>query len=304
MMDIRQLLEVEYPVIQGGMARVSMSPLVAAVSEAGGLGVIGGAGMPPEDLREEIKKTKKLTDKPFGVNLMLQMGYIEEQIKVVVEEKVPVITVGAGNPVPYISALKPYGIKVIPVVASANLAIRAVRGGAPAIIVEGKESGGHIGKVCTIPLLMAVLKAVGDKVPVIAAGGIADGKTARAMKLLGASGVQVGTRFVATEEAPVHPNYKKLITKATERSTVEVGNRFRHGLRMFRNKLARLLIEAEMAGDEEKFSELARGKLKLAVHSGDVDMGMFLMGQIAGIIDSIVPAGDVVREIGTALIDT
>jgi len=304
MTDIRQLLGLEYPVLQGGMARVSMAPLVAAVSEAGGLGVIGGAGMPPDELREEIKKTKKLTGKPFGVNLMLQMGYIEEQIKVVVEEKVPVITVGAGNPVPYISALKPHGIKVIPVVASANLAIRAVRGGAPAVIIEGKESGGHIGKVCTIPLLKAVLRAVGDRVPVIAAGGIADKKTAQAMKLLGASGVQIGTRFVATEEAPVHENYKRLILKANERSTVEVGNRFRHGLRMFRNKLARLLLEAEMNGDEEMFSELARGKLRLAVNHGDTDMGMFLMGQIAGIIDDIVPAEVVVREIGSALIET
>ncbi len=299
-MDVRELLGIEYPIFQGGMAHVGRAPLVAAVSEAGGLGIIGGAGMKPEELREEIRKVKKLTNKPFGVNLMLLMGYIEDQIKVIIEEKVPVITTGAGSPAPFIRTLKEHGIKIFPLVGSATLAYRMERMGVDGVIVEGKESGGHIGYVSTLPLLTATLQKV-KKIPVIVAGGIGTPEAAKAMKVLGAAGIQMGTRFVATYEAPVSETYREIVLKANERSTVEVGYRFKHGMRLYKNTLARKLLEAEYKGDEKEFERLARGTLKKAVLEGDPDNGMYMIGQSAGSIWDIKSVDDVIREFSAVL---
>jgi len=220
MISLEELLGIEYPIIQGGMARVAKAPLVAAVSEAGGLGVLGGAAMTPEELRDQIREVRRNTSKPFGVNLMLQSEFWQDQIKVVLEEKPPVITTGAGNPSSFMKTLKEKGIKILPLVGSANQALLLEKAGADGVIAEGKESGGHIGDVTTIVLVNAVLKSV-TNIPVIAAGGIVDKDSYRAMRAMGAAGVQMGTRFVASEEAPISPAYKDVVLKANERSTVE-----------------------------------------------------------------------------------
>ncbi|WP_449186338.1 nitronate monooxygenase [Zhurongbacter thermophilus] len=299
-MDICDLLGIEYPIFQGGMAHVAKAPLVAAVSEAGGLGIIGGAGMKPEELREEIRKVKRLTSKPFGVNLMLLMGYIEDQIKVVIEEGVPVVTTGAGSPAPFLKELKEHGVKVFPLVGSASLAVRMERMGVDGVVVEGKESGGHIGHVSTLPLLTATLQKI-KKVPVIVAGGIGVPEAAQAMKVLGAAGIQMGTRFVASEEAPVSDTYREIVLKANERSTVEVGYRFRHGMRLYKNALARKLLDAEMKGDEKLFEQLARGTLRRAVEDGDPDGGMYMIGQSAGSIWDIKPVAEIIKDFAKVL---
>jgi enoyl-[acyl-carrier protein] reductase II len=298
--DICDLLGIEYPIFQGGMAHVAKAPLVAAVSEAGGLGIIGGAGMKPEELREEIRKVKRLTSKPFGVNLMLLMGYIEDQIKVVIEEGVPVVTTGAGSPAPFLKELKEHGVKVFPLVGSASLAVRMERMGVDGVVVEGKESGGHIGHVSTLPLLTATLQKI-KKVPVIVAGGIGVPEAAQAMKVLGAAGIQMGTRFVASEEAPVSDTYREIVLKANERSTVEVGYRFRHGMRLYKNALARKLLDAEMKGDEKLFEQLARGTLRRAVEDGDPDGGMYMIGQSAGSIWDIKPVAEIIKDFAKVL---
>ncbi|NOZ92234.1 enoyl-[acyl-carrier-protein] reductase FabK [bacterium 3DAC] len=282
------------------MAHVAKAPLVAAVSEAGGLGIIGGAGMKPEELREEIRKVKRLTSKPFGVNLMLLMGYIEDQIKVVIEEGVPVVTTGAGSPAPFLKELKEHGVKVFPLVGSASLAVRMERMGVDGVVVEGKESGGHIGHVSTLPLLTATLQKI-KKVPVIVAGGIGVPEAAQAMKVLGAAGIQMGTRFVASEEAPVSDTYREIVLKANERSTVEVGYRFRHGMRLYKNALARKLLDAEMKGDEKLFEQLARGTLRRAVEDGDPDGGMYMIGQSAGSIWDIKPVAEIIKDFAKVL---
>ena len=300
MHDVCDLLGIEVPIFQGGMAHVGRAPLVASVSEAGGLGIIGGAGMKPEDLRQEIRKVKKMTSKPFGVNLMLLMGYIEEQIKVVIEEGVPVVTTGAGSPAPFLKELKEHGIKVFPLVGSASMAARMERLGVDGIIIEGKESGGHIGHVSTLPLLAATLQKV-KSIPVIAAGGIGVPQAAKAVMVMGASGIQMGTRFVATYEAPVSDTYREIVLKANEHSTVEVGYRFRHGMRLYKNALARKLLDAEMKGDEKLFESLARGTLRLAVKEGDPDRGMYMIGQSAGTIWNIVSVKDVIKEFAPVL---
>jgi len=287
MISLEELLGIEYPIIQGGMARVAKAPLVAAVSEAGGLGVLGGAAMTPEELREQIREVRRNTSKPFGVNLMLQSEFWQDQIKVVLEERPPVITTGAGNPSSFMKTLKERGIKILPLVGSANQALLLEKAGADGVIAEGKESGGHIGDVTTIVLVNAVLKAV-KSIPVIAAGGIVDGDSYRAMRAMGAAGVQMGTRFVASEEAPISPVYKDVVLRANERSTVEVGRRFKHAVRIWRNQLAQKLIEAEYNGDEETFSNLMLGALIRAVE-GDLENGAFMMGQSAGLIEEILP---------------
>ncbi|NPV88187.1 DUF561 domain-containing protein [Coprothermobacteraceae bacterium] len=294
MTRLSELLNIEYPVIQGGMARVSTADLVAAVSEAGGLGVLGSAIMTPDELRLEIHKVRRATGKPFGVNLMLQSPYWEQNLRVVLAEKVPVITTGAGNPAGFIKEVKEAGIKVLPLVGSANQAILLEKAGADAIIAEGKESGGHIGDVTTFVLVRAVCQAV--RIPVIAAGGIADYAGFKAALELGASGVQMGTRFIASQEAAVSSVYKEIIVKANERSTVEVGKRFKHAMRMWKNALASKLVEAEYEGDEQRFEELMRGALKRAVE-GDADHGAFMMGQSAGLINEILPVADIVKNV-------
>jgi len=295
MISLEELLGIEYPIIQGGMARVAKAPLVAAVSEAGGLGVLGGAAMTPEELREQIREVRRNTSKPFGVNLMLQSEFWQDQIKVILEERPPVITTGAGNPSSFMKTLKERGIKILPLVGSANQALLLEKAGADGVIAEGKESGGHIGDVTTIVLVNAVLKSV-KNIPVIAAGGIVDADSYRAMRAMGAAGVQMGTRFVASEEAPISPVYKDVVLKANERSTVEVGRRFKHAVRIWRNQLAQKLIEAEYNGDEETFSNLMLGALIRAVE-GDLENGAFMMGQSAGLIKEILPANEIIQSI-------
>ncbi len=295
MISLEELLGIEYPIIQGGMARVAKAPLVAAVSEAGGLGVLGGAAMTPEELREQIREVRRNTSKPFGVNLMLQSEFWQDQIKVILEERPPVITTGAGNPSSFMKTLKERGIKILPLVGSANQALLLEKAGADGVIAEGKESGGHIGDVTTIVLVNAVLKSV-KNIPVIAAGGIVDADSYRAMRAMGAAGVQMGTRFVASEEAPISPVYKDVVLKANERSTVEVGRRFKHAVRIWRNQLAQKLIEAEYNGDEETFSNLMLGALIRAVE-GDLENGAFMMGQSAGLIKEILPAKEIIQSI-------
>lgn len=295
MISLEELLGIEYPIIQGGMARVAKAPLVAAVSEAGGLGVLGGAAMTPEELREQIREVRRNTSKPFGVNLMLQSEFWQDQIKVVLEERPPVITTGAGNPSSFMKTLKERGIKILPLVGSANQALLLEKAGADGVIAEGKESGGHIGDVTTIVLVNAVLKAV-KSIPVIAAGGIVDADSYRAMRAMGAAGVQMGTRFVASEEAPISPVYKDVVLRANERSTVEVGRRFKHAVRIWRNQLAQKLIEAEYNGDEETFSNLMLGALIRAVE-GNLENGAFMMGQSAGLIEEILPVKEIIQSI-------
>lgn len=293
---ICDLLGIEYPILQGGMAWVATAELASAVSEAGGLGIIGGGNMPGELLREEIAKARSLTDKPFGVNIMLLSDYVEEQMKVVLEERPAVITTGAGNPGPYIPSLKERGIKVIPVVASVSLAIRLERIGVDALIAEGNESGGHIGDLSTIALVPQVVDAV--SIPVIAAGGIADGRGFLAALALGAEGVQMGTRFVCSEECTAHPAYKQAILKAKDRDTVVTGRPTGHPVRCLRNKLTRQFEELESrCAPVEELEELGKGKLRAAVVDGDVEYGSVMAGEISGLIKDIKPVKAIIEDI-------
>ena len=291
-----QLLGIEYPILQGGMAWVATAELAAAVSNAGGLGVIGAGHMPGNVLLAEIRKAKALTNKPFGVNIMLMSPFVKEVMQVVVNERVPVVTTGAGNPGEYIPMLKDIGTKVIPVVASVALAKRLERIGIDAVIAEGMESGGHIGDVSTMALVPQVVDAV--SVPVIAAGGIADARGIVAAFALGAAGVQIGTRFVASVECTAHPNYKEAVLKAKERSTVVTGRFTGHPVRIIANKLSRAFDELEKSGaNPEEFDRLGAGKLKAAARDGDVQGGSVMVGQIAGIVTEVMPVRDIMREL-------
>ena len=289
------LLGVEYPIIQGGMAWVATAELAAAVSEGGGLGVIASAHLCPEDLRREIRRVREMTEKPFGVNLYYLSPHIEEQVEIVCEERVPVVTTGAGNPGRHMGKFKSAGIKVIPVVGAVALAKRMEKLGADAIIAEGHEAGGHVGEITTMALVPQVVDAV--SIPVIAAGGIADGRGMAAALALGAQGVQIGTRFVCAEECKVHQNYKEAILKARDRDTVVTGRYTGHPVRVLKNRLARelLRLEEEKAPAEE-FEGLAVGSLRRAVE-GDAEMGSLMAGQIAGLVKEIKPAGEIIREI-------
>jgi len=281
--EITKLLGIEYPVIQGGMAWVAESHLAAAVSMAGGLGIIGAANAPSEWVRTQIQEVKKKTDKPFGVNIMLMSPYADEVAKVVAEEGVKVVTTGAGNPEKYMSMWKEAGIKVIPVVASVALAKRMERCGADAVIAEGCESGGHIGETTTMALVPQVVDEV--SVPVIAAGGIADGRGMAAAFMLGAKAVQVGTSFVVTKESIVHDNYKQAILKAKDIDSKVTGRSTGHPVRTLRNKQTREYqrLEAEGASFEE-LEMLTLGGLRKAVVEGDVITGSIMAGQIAGLV--------------------
>nr|WP_139796214.1 enoyl-[acyl-carrier-protein] reductase FabK [Sporomusa malonica] len=291
-----QLLNIKYPILQGGMAWVATAELAAAVSNAGGLGLIGAGHMPPDALKAEIIKAKRLTDKPFGVNIMLMSPFVKEVMQVVVDEKVAVVTTGAGNPGEYIPALKAIGTKVIPVVASVALAKRLERVGIDAIIAEGMESGGHVGVVTTMALVPQVVDAV--NVPVIAAGGIGDARGVVAAMALGAQGVQIGTLFAASVECTAHPNYKAAIVKAKERSTVVSGISTGHPVRVIANKLTRDFAELEKSGATiEELDQLGAGKLKAAVRDGDVDYGSVMVGQVAGMITSVRPVDEIMQDI-------
>ncbi len=292
---ICQLLNIQYPIVQGGMAWVATAELAAAVSNAGGLGVIGAGHMPPDALQAEIRKVKALTDKVYGVNVMLMSPFVKEVMQVVIEEKVPVVTTGAGNPGEYIPALKAIGSKVIPVVASVALAKRLERTGVDALIAEGMESGGHVGEITTMALVPQIVDAV--KIPVIAAGGIADSRGIIAAFALGAQAVQIGTRFVATQECIAHENYKQAILKAKDRSTVVTGVSTGHPVRVISNKLTREYLEREKNGaTPEELEEMGAGKLRAAAREGDVERGSVMIGQIAGMIDCVSTVEEVIQE--------
>ena len=282
--EITALLGTEYPIIQGGMAWVAEHHLAAAVSEAGGLGIIGAANAPADWVREQIHKVRELTKKPFGVNVMLMSPYAEEVAKVIAEEKVPVVTTGAGNPEKYMELWKSAGTKVIPVVASTALAKRMERCGADAVIAEGCESGGHVGETTTMALVPQVVDAV-EKIPVIAAGGIGDGRGIAAAFMLGAKGVQMGTAFVATKESQVHENYKQCIIKAKDIDTRVTGRTTGHPVRALRNQMTKEYLKKEAAGASfEELELLTLGSLRRAVQEGDTRNGSMMAGQIAGLV--------------------
>lgn len=292
---ICELLDIEYPIFQGGMAWIADASLAAAVSEAGGLGIITGTA-PIEWIRNEIRKAKELTDKPFGVNVMLMTEHAEEVAKLVCEEKVPVVTTGAGSPGKFMAMWKESGVKVIPVVASVALAKRMEKLGADAVIAEGGESGGHIGPLSTMALVPQVVDAV--NIPVLAAGGIADGRGVAASFMLGAEGVQIGTRFLVAKECTVHQNYKNKVLKAKDIDTEVTGRRFGHPVRILKNKLSRELLKIEKeAKDANEFETLGQGALRKAVVDGDVDYGNVMAGQIAGLVNKEQTVKEIIDEL-------
>lgn len=292
---ITDMLGIQYPIIQGGMAWVAEHHLAAAVSGAGGLGLIGGANAPGEVVREEIRKARELTDKPFGVNVMLMSPYADDVAKVVVEEGIKVVTTGAGNPEKYMEMWKEAGIRVIPVVASVALARRMEKYGADAVVAEGTESGGHIGEATTITLVPQVADAV--TIPVIAAGGIGDGRGVAASFMLGAEAVQVGTRFVVAKESIVHENYKQRIIKAKDIDSAVTGRSHGHPIRCLRNKMTREYVRMEQEGKSfEELEYLTLGALRRAVQEGDVNEGTVMAGQIAGLISKEQTCEEIIRE--------
>lgn len=291
---VTELLDIKYPIFQGGMARISDASLASAVSEAGGLGIITGAA-PVEWVRNEIRKAKEMTDKPFGVNIMLMDPNAEEVIKLVCDEKVKVVTTGAGSPGKYMKVLKENGIKVIPVVASVALAKRMEKLGADAVIAEGTESGGHVGELTTMALVPQVVDAV--SIPVIAAGGIGDGRGFMAAFMLGAEGVQIGTRFLVAKECTVHENYKNKVIKSNDIDTDVTGRCTGHPVRVLRNKLSREFLKAEREGaTPEELEALGTGALFKAV-TGDVSYGSVMAGQIAGLVNKEQTANEIIQEI-------
>lgn len=293
---LTELLGIRYPVIQGGMAWIANAELAAAVSEAGGLGLIGASNAPAEVVRQEIRKAKTLTDKPFGVNIMLLSPHAEEIAQLVVEEKVPVVTTGAGNPGKYMESWKAAGIKVIPVVASVALARRMERAGADAIVAEGTEAGGHIGELTTMALVPQVASAV--KVPVIAAGGIADARGFSAALMLGAEGVQMGTIFICAQESPAHPDYKQLVVDAKDTDTVVTGRANGHPVRALKNKFSRKIVEMEKTGAGfEAIENATVGSYRKAVQDGNMEEGTFMSGQIAGLVKEVRPAKEIVEDL-------
>ena len=292
---VTALLGIEYPIIQGGMAWVAEHNLAAAVSEAGGLGLIGGANAPGEVVREEIRKARELTDKPFAVNVMLMSPFADDVAKVVVEEGIKVVTTGAGNPGKYMEMWKNAGIKVIPVVASVALARMMEKGGADAVVAEGTESGGHIGDQTTMSLVPQVADAV--SIPVIAAGGIADGRGIAAAFMLGAEAVQMGTRFVVAKESIVHQNYKDRIIKAKDIDSAVTGRSHGHPIRSLRNQMTREYLKMEQEGRPfEELEYLTMGTLRKAVMEGDVMHGTVMAGQIAGMVKKEQTCKEMISE--------
>jgi len=292
---ICDLLQIKYPILQGGMAWVATAELAAAVSEAGGLGLIGAGNAPGEVVRQQINQVKKLTMKPFGVNVYYLSPFVEEVIEVILEEEVSVITTGAGNPAKHIPRLKERGVKVIPVIPSVTLAKRMERTGVDALIAEGMECGGHTGDLTTMALLPQVVDAV--EIPVIAAGGIADGRQLAAVLCMGAQGVQMGTRFICASECIAHDNYKQAVLKAKDRDTVLTGYNG-HFVRVLKNKLTqeyqRLIREG---ASEEELEKLGLGRLRAAVIDGDMQMGSLMAGQVAAMVHKIQPAQEIIEEI-------
>jgi enoyl-[acyl-carrier protein] reductase II len=293
---ITELLKIKYPVLQGGMAWISEHKLAAAVSNAGGAGIIAGGNAPPDVIRDEIRKCKALTDKPFGLNIMLMSPNSDELAKIAIEEELAFVTTGAGNPGKFIEAWKSAGVKVIPVIPSVALAKRMERAGADAVVAEGGESGGHIGENSTFCLVPQVVDAV--QIPVIAAGGIADGRGIAASLMLGAQGVQIGTRFLAADECQIHENYKDLVLKAKDTDSIVTGRFTGHPCRGVKTKFSRHLLEFEKSGGSaEVFEEKTVGALRKAAVDGNIEEGSFLCGAIAGMVDRIQPVSEIIEEI-------
>ena len=293
---ICKLLKTKYPLIQGGMAWVADASLAAAVSNGGGLGLIAGGSMPPDLLRDQIRKARELTDKPFGVNIMLMSPFAAELAQVILEEKVDVVTTGAGSPGKFIDGWKAAGIVVIPVVASVAYAKRMENLGADAVVAEGTEAGGHIGDLTTMVLVPQIVDAI--SIPVIAAGGIADGRGVSAAMMLGAEGVQVGTRFLVSNECNIHEYYKQLVLKARDIDTQVTGRSGGHPVRTLKNKLSRKLLELEKNGATfEELEAITVGSLRKAVLDGDKDEGSFMAGQSAGLVHSCQPAAEIIEEL-------
>ncbi len=282
-MNIQKLLNIKYPIFQGAMANIATAEFVAAVSNAGALGILATGSMTPDIAREEIKACKEKTDQPFGVNIMLMNPYSKEIIDIVCEEGVAVVTTGAGNPGPYIEQLKAHNIKVIPVIPSVALGKRMERLGVDAVIAEGGESGGHVGETTTMALLPQVVDAL--SIPVIAAGGIGDGRGMLAAEVLGASGIQIGTSLLVANECPIHENYKKIVLKAKDTDTIVTGRQANTPVRVYKNQMAKQYVSLESSlTDREELEKLTLGSLKKAVVLGDIKEGSFMIGQIAGMI--------------------
>ena len=298
-MDIRDIIKTKYPIIQGGMANIATGEFAAAISNAGGLGLIAAGGMKPEQLRENIDRARELTDKPFGVNIMLMHPQVDELMEIVIEKKVPVVTTGAGNPGKYVPALKEAGIKVMPVVASVALAQRMERLGVDAVIAEGTESGGHVGEMTTMALVPQVVDGV--SIPVVAAGGIASGRQMLAAYALGACGVQVGTCLLVSEECPVHQNYKQAVLDASDSDTIVTGRIGGTPVRVLKNGMAREYVRQERAGaTKEELEVYTLGSLRKAVFDGNVKEGSLMAGQVAGQLHEIRPAAVILEEMYTS----
>lgn len=293
---VTELLNIEYPVIQGGMAWVADANLAAHVSKAGGMGFIGAANAPAEWVKEQIHIARKITDKPVGVNIMLLSDYADEIAQLVIDEHIEAVTTGAGNPSKYMKAWKEAGIRVIPVVASVALARMMERAGADAVVAEGMESGGHIGEETTMTLVPQVVDAV--NIPVIAAGGIGDGRGVCAAFMLGAEGVQVGTRFLASEECQIHPTFKELVVNAKDTDNIVTGRTTGHPCRNVRTKFVKRLAADEMKGaiTPEEFENITLGSLRKAVQDGNLEEGSFLCGLIAGMVNEVKPCKDIIEE--------
>lgn len=295
---ITKLLGIRYPIIQGGMAWVADADLAAAVSNGGGLGIIAAGNMPAEVLEKQLIKIRSLTDKPFGMNIMLMSPTKDDALELAEKHKVPVVTTGAGLPGKVIARLAPKGTLVIPVVASIAAGERAAKQGAPAVIAEGMEAGGHIGEITTMALTAQVARAL--SVPVIAAGGVADGRGFLAAFALGAEGVQMGTRFVCATESNVHIDYKKKLIAANDRSTVVTGRTLGHPVRSIKNKFTQEFSEMEERGAApEELDKFGSGRLRAAVVDGDIEHGSVMSGQIAGLVEKIQPAAEMIQEIVT-----
>lgn len=296
MKNIAKLLGIQYPIIQGGMANIANHVLASAVSNAGGLGLIASGGDNAEVIREKIRLCKQLTDKPFGVNIMLMNPHVEEIAKMVCEEGVQVVTTGAGNPGRFIEMWKQANIKVIPVVPSVALAVRMEKAGADMVIAEGTESGGHIGELTTMALVPQIVDHV--QIPVIAAGGVADYRQVLAAFALGAKGVQVGTILLASEECPIHDNYKQMILKARDIDTIVTGRQTGAPVRVLKNPMAREYIKLSTQGVSlEELEKLTLGSLRRAVNDGDIETGSFMAGQVAGMIKEIRPIKEIIESL-------
>lgn len=290
-----ELLGIEYPIIQGGMAWVATAELAAAVSNGGGIGLIAAGNAPADAVREQIRKAKSLTDKPFGVNVMMMSPFVEEVMRVIIEEKPAAVATGAGNPAKYIPALKEAGIKVMPVIASVAMAVKMEKSGADAVIAEGTEAGGHIGELTTMVLVPQAAEAV--SIPVVAAGGVADSRGVVAAFALGADGVQVGTRFICSTECLAHDNYKQAVLKAKDRDAVVTGRSTGAPVRALKNKLTREYDKLEKAGASfEEIERLGVGGLRRAFEEGDVQTGSLMAGQSAAMVHEIKPCADIIRD--------